>query len=108
MTRKVMLCLVVLCAGIGIGATVRNKPPYVNERSLMRGARCTVLDYSVKNGPSQREEIFDEVKSITVSKTYNAAEWVIKFSDFQGCELSFWTDEAVMDKPTIVNGLSSY
>lgn len=85
----------------------RNKPPNINDRNLMRGARCTVTNFSDKS--PFREDIFGEVKAVVVSKTGDSsAAWVITFEDFDHCMLSFWTDGSELDKEIIVRSISSY
>ena len=91
-----------------LGGTKRGQPPYVNDRSLMRGARCQILDWNDKQRP-QHEEVFGEVKSVTISKTVHAEEWVLRFSDFNNCTLSFWTETANPEGvPNIVRSISAY
>ncbi len=82
----------------------RGKAPFINNRNLMRGARCQVL----YPDQSSHEDVFGEVRSIVVAKTEDTGAWVIQFSDFDGCKLSFWTENGKMDADSIVRSISSY
>jgi len=95
---------VILLLAIGLlASTKRNQPPFVNERSLMRGARCQVT-----NPKWSGEDVFGDVAKVTLSKTVDTEAWVITFSDYNDCRLSFWAELGDMNKPTIIKALSSY
>lgn len=79
----------------------------VNDRWMMRGAKCTNWPKSLKD--SLREGRFSELKSVIVGITSDDTKaWVITFVDADGCQLGFWAESGEMDKQIYVRALSSY
>jgi hypothetical protein len=79
-------------------------PPYTNERSLMRGARCSLPVYE---GPL-KESTFGEVDTVGVWKMTDKGYWVVSFADTKGCMLSFWTSGGGEETSVKVLDISSY
>lgn len=81
----------------------RNQIPNINDRGVMRGARCMLTRREF------REDVFGDIKSMTLSKTSDDSKaWVVEVRDFDNCSFAFWLESGEVDKPVTVRAISSY
>jgi len=89
---------------VGFAQHAKRFPADADARWILFGAHCTVSQV-----PPLRVQQFREIATVSIGKTSDKEKvWVVSFTDYDGCVLSFWTSGGELDKPIPVTGITPY